>query len=54
MMPTPLLRHRGLSALLSAAAAVLLVACAAPQATSSSTELPFEEAVAQADRKSVV
>ena len=48
MMPTPLLRRRGLSALLSAAAAVLLAACAAPQATSSSTELPFEEAVAQA------
>ena len=48
MMPTPLLRHRGLSALLSAAAAVLLAACAAPQATSSSTELAFEEAVAQA------
>ena len=49
MMPTTLLRHRGLSALLcAAAAAVLLGACAAPQATSSSTELPFEEAVAQA------
>jgi uncharacterized lipoprotein YmbA len=48
MMLTPLLRHRGLSALLSAAAAVLLAACAAPQATSSSTELPFDEAVAQA------
>lgn len=48
MMPTTLLRHRGLLALLSAAAAVLLAACAAPQASSSSTELPFEEAVAQA------
>jgi hypothetical protein len=48
MMPTTLLRHRGLSALLSAACAVLMAACAAPQATSSSTELPFEEAVAQA------
>jgi len=48
MMLKPLLRRRGLSVLLSAAAAVLLAACAAPQATSSSTELPFEEAVAQA------
>jgi outer membrane protein OmpA-like peptidoglycan-associated protein len=48
MMPTTLLRHRGLLALLSAAAAVLLAACAAPQASSSNTELPFEEAVAQA------
>ncbi|MEO8804937.1 MAG: OmpA family protein [Burkholderiaceae bacterium] len=48
MMLNPLLRHRGLSTLLSAAAALLLAACAAPQATSSSTELPFEEAVAQA------
>ncbi|MEO8060294.1 MAG: OmpA family protein [Burkholderiales bacterium] len=48
MMPTPSLRHRGMSALLSAATALLLAACAAPQATSSSTELPFEEAVAQA------
>ncbi len=48
MMPTTLLRHRGLLALLSAAAAVLIAGCAAPQASSSNTELPFEEAVAQA------
>ena len=48
MMLTTLLRHRGFSALLGAAVATLLAACAAPQATSSSTELPFEEAVAQA------
>lgn len=48
MMPTTLLRHRGLSTLLAAACGVLMTACAAPQATSSSTELPFEEAVAQA------
>jgi outer membrane protein OmpA-like peptidoglycan-associated protein len=48
MMPTTLLRHRGLCALLGAAAAVLIAGCAAPQASSSSTELPFEEAVAQA------
>ncbi|MDP3824487.1 MAG: OmpA family protein [Burkholderiales bacterium] len=48
MMPTSLLRHRGVSALFAAACAVLMIACAAPRATSSSTELPFEEAVAQA------
>lgn len=48
MMPTTLLRHRGVSILLAAACAALMTACAAPQATSSSTELPFEEAVAQA------
>lgn len=48
MKTPPWLRHRGLCALLSAAAAVFVAACAAPQATSSSTELPFEEAVAQA------
>lgn len=48
MMPTTLLRHRGLLALLSAVAAMLIAGCAAPQASSSSTELPFEEAVAQA------
>lgn len=48
MMPTSLLRLRGLSLAFVAAAAVLLAACAAPQATSSSTELPFDEAVAQA------
>ena len=48
MMLTSLLRHRGVSTLLGAACAVLMGACAAPQATSSSTELPFEEAVAQA------
>ncbi len=48
MMFNPSLRHRGLCALLSATTAVLLAACAAPQATSSSTELPFEDAVAQA------
>ena len=48
MMPTTLLRHRGVSILLAAACALLMTACAAPQATSSSTELPFEEAVAQA------
>jgi hypothetical protein len=48
MMPTTLLRHRGVSFLLAAACAVLTTACAAPQATSSSTEVPFEEAVAQA------
>ncbi len=48
MKLTPLLRHRGVCALFGAAAAVLLAACAAPQATSSSTELPFDEAVAQA------
>jgi outer membrane protein OmpA-like peptidoglycan-associated protein len=48
MMPTTLLRHRGLFALLSAAAAALIAGCAAPQASSSNTELPFEEAVAQA------
>ncbi|MEQ1686110.1 MAG: OmpA family protein [Burkholderiaceae bacterium] len=47
-MPTTLLRHRGLLALLSAVAAMLIAGCAAPQASSSSTELPFEEAVAQA------
>lgn len=48
MMPTSLLRRRGLSVLLSALTAVLIAGCAAPQATSSNTELPFEEAVAQA------
>ena len=48
MMLTTPLRHRGVSALLAAACALLMTACAAPQATSSNTELPFEEAVAQA------
>ncbi len=48
MMLTSLLRHRGVSALLAAGCALLIAGCAAPQATSSSTELPFEEAVAQA------
>ena len=43
-----LLRTRRLFALLGALAAGLAAGCAAPQATSSSTELPFDEAVAQA------
>lgn len=48
-MNTPLtLRLRRPLAWLTALAAVLVAGCAAPQATSSNVELPFEEAVAQA------
>ena len=41
-------RLRGALVWLAASAAVLITACATPQATSSNVELPFEEAVAQA------
>ena len=51
-MPTALPAARGPLALLTlwgtGLAALVIAGCAAPQATSSNTELPFETAVAQA------
>jgi len=46
MMTTTLIRWA--QALFLSAATLLAVGCATPQATSSKTELPFDEAVAKA------
>lgn len=48
MKPSVLVHHRGLLASAMALITLLLAACAAPQATSVSNELPFEQAVAKA------